>query len=527
MTTFQDPPPQSRRAVRQSERGENPSQVPASSLPYSFDPGSQAVESVDQAASAQAAPTENVPQISGRRAQLPQAALVQQHLTFAPSATNAGEATEAERVAPPTSDVYTREHLANQAPPTSEQPVYRVRDFSPEGRRAAITREQFAGVSQGLPAAAAPPPTTAPVDLDYFTVGVPAGHSHVATPPETVDQPSDHTLTRRELRELRAAQEEPPALRLPDPIDTLLNSGPIDIPVLSAVPGQSQALADAMAEFDALTRGRREAEARAAQAPVAQATTAEAPVIAAPVWEEQAVSAEPEPASGPAAAVVPPFSVPVISASIPLPVTSTPWPAPAADRAMPVEEASPVPVEEASPQAAGAVDPVFIEPERTPSTRPVGHWSIQSEIDDDEQPAANRISHTVGSGSVAVTTSALVLPSVPQSTDFTSPFSSTGEILVTGSIDLPRSLSSTGAHPHRVDNSDFEDDPLDSEVPSTDSAPVRAIRAVSTHTSTRGVIESKRPQSNRMPTIMIISASVLAVGVVGLLVAAAVMHLFG
>ena len=477
MTTFQDPPPQSRRAVRQSERGETPSQAPASSLPYSFDPGAEPVD--------QAAPTRDAPQISGRRVQLPQAALVQEHLTTVPS--------------------------ANQ-PSTSEQPVYRVRDFSPEGRRAAITREQFAGVSQGLPAAAAPPPTTAPVDLDYFTVGVPAGHSHVATPPETADQPSDHTLTRRELRELRAAQEEPPALRLPDPIDTLLNSGPIDIPVLSAVPGQSQALADAMAEFDALTRGRREAEARAAQAPVAQAA-AEAPAIAAPVWEEQ-----------------------VVSASIPLPVSSTPWPAPAAARIVPVEEAAPAPVEEAAPpvlveeassQAAAAVDPVFIEPERVPATRPVGHWSIQSEIDDDEQPAANRISHTVGSGSVAVTTSALVLPSVPQSTDFTSPFSSTGEILVTGSIDLPRSLSSTGAHPHRVDNSDFEDDPLDSEVPSTDSAPVRAIRAVSTHTSTRGVIESKRPQSNRMPTIMIISASVLAVGVVGLLVAAAVMHLFG
>src|SRR5665213_1311338 len=115
MTTFQDPPPQSRRAVRQSERGETPSQAPASSLPYSFDPGAEPVD--------QAAPTRDAPQISGRRVQLPQAALVQEHLTTVPS--------------------------ANQ-PPTSEQPVYRVRDFSPEGRRAAISREQFAGVSQGL-----------------------------------------------------------------------------------------------------------------------------------------------------------------------------------------------------------------------------------------------------------------------------------------------------------------------------------------------------------------------------------------
>ena len=61
---------------------------------------------------------------------------------------------------------------------------------------------------------------------------------------------------------------------------------------------------------------------------------------------------------------------------------------------------------------------------------------------------------------------------------------------------------------------------------STDSAPVRAIRAISTHTSTRGVIENKRHQSSRMPAIMIVIASVLALAVVGLLVVAAVTHLF-
>jgi hypothetical protein len=46
---------------------------------------------------------------------------------------------------------------------------------------------------------------------------------------------------------------------------------------------------------------------------------------------------------------------------------------------------------------------------------------------------------------------------------------------------------------------------------------VRAIRAVSTHTSTRGVIENKKPQDNRWLTRIIIAvASLLVVGVVGL-----------
>jgi hypothetical protein len=143
---------------------------------------------------------------------------------------------------------------------------------------------------------------------------------------------------------------------------------------------------------------------------------------------------------------------------------------------------------------------------------------VQAEMDDDDGLFENTLTRRVGTGTSAITTSALVLPSVPQASDLTRPLTSTGEILVTGSIDLPRSLGSTGAHPHRVDNSDYEDDPLDSQVSSPDSAPVRAIRAVSTHTSTRGVIESKRPQSNRLLTGIIITASVLVVGVVGLLV---------
>jgi len=561
MTTFQDPPPQSRRAVRQSERGETPEQTSNSPQPYSFDP---AANPASTAASAPAAPQ------SGRRAQstpadAPQAGF--EPLTYvtqgrAPVQDDAQPPLE-HRQAPPATEPHAQQSLAQQPPPTAaDQPAYRVRDYSPEGRRAAITREQHHDLTQapppiveqpmvgqpvgqptgGQPALAPQPaPQAQPAPLDYHTQGAAPSRSHAAAAP-TAEDSLDHTLTRRELRELRATQEaDAPQLQLPEPIDTLLNSGPISLPTLAPPPGQSQALADAMAEFDLLTRARREAEARARDDQVASLTPAPVPTQVPPVQAEAPAQALPAQAEAPAQA----------SAPTPPPLVQPSAPQPSAPQAAAPEQAAPqaaapapvtppsvasAPTPEALPWAPppppsaqsvpqpppAAVEPVFIEPERTPASRPTGHWSVQAEMDDDELPFENTLSRTVGSGTSAITTSALVLPSVPQASDLNHAYSSTGEILVTGSIDLPRSLGTTGALPHRVDNSDFEDDPLDSQVASPDSAPVRAIRAVSTHTSTRGVIESKRPQSNRVLSAIIITASVLVVAVVGLLVYAVV-----
>ena len=181
------------------------------------------------------------------------------------------------------------------------------------------------------------------------------------------------------------------------------------------------------------------------------------------------------------------------------------------------------------------VEPVFLEPELTTdqqaqvqaqeqdahggrSPRASNHWRVQAAKEDDELPYENTLSRTVGSNTSAITTSALVLPSVPQPDSMLGSLTSTGEILVTGSINLPRSLGSTGAHPDRVDNSDYEDDPFDNEVAAPDSAPVRAIRAISSNTSTRGVIETKKPQGNRLLTAVIIVAAGLCVGLIGLLI---------
>ena len=181
----------------------------------------------------------------------------------------------------------------------------------------------------------------------------------------------------------------------------------------------------------------------------------------------------------------------------------------------------------AAPAAAGAATELnvpFVSPEieQTGShATSTGHWSRQAEIDDETQSIENTLSREVGMGNVATTTSALVLPIIPQDSDFGSVLNGTGEVLITGSIDLPRSLSSTGGDARRYDDPDVDNlfDAFDNEIISTDSAPVRAIRAVSTHTSTHGVVTTAtKPRGNRLLVGVAIGAVVLAIAVVGLLV---------
>ncbi|WP_223690378.1 hypothetical protein [Leifsonia poae] len=192
--------------------------------------------------------------------------------------------------------------------------------------------------------------------------------------------------------------------------------------------------------------------------------------------------------------------------------------------AAPVEPVSAVSVsaESALPTAQGEADAA-----PQPYQPPVGHWSTAAELDDKNQPFDQIISRSVGVSGSATTTNALILPTLPTA-DATGPLTSTGEILVTGSIDLPRGLGATGAHPDRIDSSDIDRllDGEDNEFNTSEVAPIRASRAVSTHTSTRGVITPPKKRHGRLPLVLSITAAVLLVGVVGLLVAAYVLKVF-
>lgn len=126
------------------------------------------------------------------------------------------------------------------------------------------------------------------------------------------------------------------------------------------------------------------------------------------------------------------------------------------------------------------------------------------------------------------TTSALVLPAVPNSSDMGTALDETGEVIITGSINLPSSMGSSGAPSAGIESNQLDAllDRSESENVEGDVAPVSASRAVST-TGTAGALVTppKRGTAN-LPIILAISAGVLAVGVIGLLLVAFVFKIF-
>jgi hypothetical protein len=427
MTTFQDPQPQSRRAVRQGERGENPDNV----FPAQFSPEpTTSMWDTTARRAAQLPPasprTDAPPATSGRRAApaSPQPAPAAEPLTYSTQSRPAvpsydGAVFRNRASAPPREE-------PQQAPIAAEQPGYRVRDFSPEGRRAARAAETPAPAwQQSAPVAPAS-------DLDYHTEV-----RFAAAPAPAPALPVEQTLSRRELRALQQSEQD--ASAQPQP-------------AASAAPAPAGQSPAAQSPFDALF-----------QAPPA------------PQYQSQQ----------------------------PLPPVA---PEPAANTALTA--------------AMAEFDSLTTS---QPGGRPVGHWSTQ--LDEEDGLPETTINRTIGSGHTA--TNALVLPAIPQGNDIRGPLTGTGEIMLTGSIDLPRTLSATGAS-DRFDHAGIDGlfDANDHELTGTDSSPVRAIRAVSTHTSGHGVTHTQKPKGTKALTALLIAASSMAVVVAALLVAAFAFNVF-
>lgn len=170
-----------------------------------------------------------------------------------------------------------------------------------------------------------------------------------------------------------------------------------------------------------------------------------------------------------------------------------------------------------SPETARGID---FAPQQV---APVGHWSTQEALDDASQPADAVTSRDISTSTGPITSNALVLPAVPEGSDLAVPFATaTGEVLITGSITLPTTLGTTGAHPARYDHSELDAiiDAADRDDIEGESAPVRAIRAVSTHTSPRDVIAMSRNSGsgNRLPVVLAITAGAMMVSVTVLVV---------
>lgn len=500
MTTWQEEPPMSRRALRESERAH------AQATMSRTDGAGTEEEGADQQIWVQPPGPEPLHYTTQVRPQMP-------HYD--------GQSFRARK--------------GDDAPASADAPAYRLRDFSPEARGTSFT------ATQPTPSAAWAPPSTGSGDLDYHTsveaarpaptaysapdsappkLGTPEPAPAREEPPrvDPQDGPHDRTMTRREMRALRdaaasAVGHQPLESLAPAPSESVIASPPVPLvepeaapvvdeapaetplPLVAPRPDPSPEVAAAMAEFDALYLRRIQQEATPEQV---VGVVPEAVAAAEIVSDETPVAEDVEDLH---TLVEPTVSEPIPSIAV----------IPSPPAAPPVEDA---PIRE-----------VVTAPEV--HTKPIGHWSTQAGIDDQNQVVDHTLSRDLAA-SDAITTSALVLPNFPQSGPFTGPVSSTGEILITGSIDLPRSLGMSGRYPSRYDSSDVDAiiDGTDREDAAPDSAPVRAIRAVSTHTSSQGIIATKRPKGNNLPVILSITAGVMAVSVVVLFVAGMIFKIF-
>jgi len=172
-----------------------------------------------------------------------------------------------------------------------------------------------------------------------------------------------------------------------------------------------------------------------------------------------------------------------------------------------VEPPAMLPGESAQPQSATATGT---------------HWSVGVHQSDDN-PFENTFSRQVGSAPVS--TNALVLPAMPMAA-ITGPVPGTGEIIITGMIDLPASVSSTGSAVHESPDIDDFFEVGEREVASAEAAPVSAINAVSGHTATRMVMAGRKPRGNTVTIVLVASTVVMAVAAVTIFVVAAVNGLF-
>lgn len=384
---------------------------------------------------------------------------------------------------------------------TIQQPGYRAREFSPEAARSTAVLPTATSHTEGSP-------PSHHTQADAPVVAAVPGLRRVQPDSAVAESapaanPAEAGLTRRELRARRAAEEAAsrpaPALIEPEqPAPHTLGAVPISRIPETVVP-------------EAPARPTPSRPAPAAAAPAAPATPAAPVVPAAPAPAARAASA------APAAATAPADPAPVVQAAprvlIPAQAvapTVVPSPAPAAQRPEPV-----------APTAALA-EPISRVPASAAPTRvtPAVPTPTAAELFD-------QIIHDGGGSNH--TANALVMPTVPTHADLPRMLDGTGEILITGSMDLSRGYGAIAGHRPVLDGIEIDRliDAEDHEIGTTDSVPVRASHAISTHTATRGMIQTKRPNGgNKMLGVLAVTASAMAVVVMGLVIVGFVSGIF-
>ena len=293
--------------------------------------------------------------------------------------------------------------------------------------------------------------------------------------------------------------------------------------------GEQAAAAEAEVEAEAAP-----VEAEAAPVEVEAESVSEtesAPVVADPVDPEPAAEAAPETAAADPAQEQAEEAAEVIE----IPAE----PADVLPEAAPTEEA----VAEAEPKPAVQPSPDQKESYSFPDIAPPEEW--RSVFDDPSSrtmpgPAKadgdfdDLISRAVAQeGSGGQNTSALILPNMPEDTGgLSGPLGTTGDLYVTGSMKLPKSLGETGGHAALHDS--IEMDPITGEAPeeapaaSEGPAPVSARHAVSARVQTdMPVVAKPAKEKSKLPLVLSLTGGGLVVAVAGIAIWGASNGMFG
>jgi hypothetical protein len=162
-----------------------------------------------------------------------------------------------------------------------------------------------------------------------------------------------------------------------------------------------------------------------------------------------------------------------------------------------------------APPAAVALPPVFASPASA-------HTGVTPVSDSIPVVSTSRVV-----GDITSATSSLIIPHTP-TIDIAGPLGDTGEVVVTGQIRLPSSVSERGTIPTLVEDRDDDeamDDFVTGVIP-TGAKPVRASQAVSGKGDDTDIILVRRARWGTAAVVTSLGAAVLGLAAVALLVLA-------
>lgn len=311
----------------------------------------------------------------------------------------------------------------------------------------------------------------------------------------TPDQPETTPLTRRRLREIRATGATP------------VITPATETPAEQAAPAPKAPAPEPPAP--APTPLPRAAE----PAPVPPAPEVHFDLGVSPLTRRQARAHE----------RIRTASVPVIQPDA-LPVASATAVPPATEAAVKADSPSDdVTVATEKPQQEEASAPALVNPR-------LGSELLAGETPPVSVPPSfdQLISRSPSSTGAVVTPNALILSQTPTATPL-GPITATGEVLITGSFDLPAGLGSVGHAHGTTDGKDVDATLIDGELPPSSSpTPIAASAAVSTarHAGEEIIRPPAPEKGNRLMLALVITAGVLALALVGVLILAVTTGVF-